>query len=849
MAIERSVSPVPLVPQPEYPYGLEVELAPEDASAVSQRQEDGSVIVDFAPEDGEVTGPIGLPHAANLAEFLASTPQGKTKLGVIASELIRSFNSDKQSRREWEETYKKGIKLLGLGFEDRTEPFEGASGVYHPLLAEAVVRFQSHTILDTFPASGPVKGQVVGKQTEERMEQAQRVQQDLNFQVTEVMSEFRAETETMLFNLPLAGSAFKKVYFDPNLNRAVSMFVPADDLVVPYGTSDYKTAPRMTHALRRHKNQIRRLQVSGFYRDVDVPDPVPDFDDVKEAKDKASGQKPQVESDDRNLLLEVQVELDLEGFEDRDEQGEPTGIAMPYVVTIEKQSSEVLSIYRNWREDDPRKNKRQHFIHYIYFPGLGFYGFGLIHLVGGLAKTATSILRQLNDAGTLSNLPGGLKARGMRIENDDTPIGPGEWRDVDIPAGTVKDNIVPLPYKEPSTVLYNLLNTVTEEGRRFASVSDAKITDHQQNAPVGTTLALLERSMKVMSAVQARIHASAKDEFRMLAEIVKEHYPPEYPFEVEPGATRTQDYDDRVDVIPVSDPNASTMSQRVVQHQAALQLSQTAPQIYDQKALHRTMLRVLGIEGIDEIIPDEADLGAADPVTENMRILASQPVKALLYQDHEAHVKVHMAAAEDPKIKALVGQSPQANQIAGQMAAHVQEHVGMQYRREIEKQLGVELPHPEEPLPEEVEVQLSKLVADAADRVLKKNQIEQQAQEIVEKQQDPVVQNQEREVGVKEAQVQRQAAADQAKVETSDKDRASREAVELERIASAERAAGAQIGAQVARDVMEQEAAGKELSSREAVAGAQIGAKVADTVSRERVGKEQAKPNRDGDNS
>jgi hypothetical protein len=714
-------------------------------------------------------------------------------LGALGHELLDDFESDSRSREDWEQTYKKGLDLLGLKIEDRSSPWPGACGVFHPILSEAAVRFQSQAIMETFPAGGPVKTKIVGRVTPERERQAHRVKEDLNYILTEKMSEYRGEHERMLFALPLAGAAFKKVYFDPTLGRPTSIYVPAEDFVAPYGASDLQTANRYTHIMRKHPNEIRKLQVMGFYRDVDLSEPVPDRNEIQRVKDKLSGEE-QIDTDDRHMLLEVHVDLDLPGYEDVGKDGEPTGIALPYVVTVERSTGVILSIYRNWQQDDDLKLKRQHFVQYGYIPGFGFYPFGLIHLIGGIAKSATSILRQLVDAGTLANLPAGLKSRGLRIKGDSTPLMPGEFRDVDISSGAIKDNITFLPYKEPSQVLATLLGNLVEEGRRFASIADLQIGDANQSAPVGTTLALMERAMKVMSAVQARLHASMKQELDLLVDIIRVHMKGDYDYETDIGATRTNDYDGRIDVIPVTDPNAASLSQRVVQYQAALQLAQQAPQMYDLPELHRQMLTVLGIQDPGKIIPNTDEKKPMDPVSENMAILSGKPVKAFLYQDHEAHIKVHMTAMQDPKILALVGQSPQASMIQAAAMAHIAEHIGFQYRREIENQLGVELPPPDAPLPEDVEVALSKLVADAAGKLLQKDQAEAQQQEMQKKMQDPVVQAQMQDAQNKAAEVQRKMAKDQADQMARER----QQQIEIERIASQERIAGLNAGIKAA---------------------------------------------------
>jgi len=762
---------------------IEIEIINPDA--VSIETEDGGALVILGPELSEQIDP---GFHANLAEHI-----DESVLGSIGRELIDDFEGDTRSREDWEQTYKKGLDLLGLKIEDRSTPWPGACGVFHPILSEAAVRFQSQAIMETFPAAGPVKTKIIGRVTPERERQAQRVKNDLNYILTEKMSEYRGEHERMLFALPLAGAAFKKVYFDPTLGRPASVYIPAEDFVAPYGASDLQTAPRYTHIMRKHPNEIRKLQVIGFYRDVDLTTPVPDRNEIQRTKDKLSGEE-QIEDDDRHVLLEVHVDLDLEGFEDIGRDGEPTGIALPYVITVERSTGNVLSIYRNWKQDDPLKLKRQHFVQYGYIPGFGFYPFGLIHLVGGIAKSATSILRQLVDAGTLANLPAGLKARGLRIKGDSSPLMPGEFRDVDVPSGAIKDAITFLPYKEPSQVLAQLLGTLVEEGRRFASIADLQIGDANQNAPVGTTLALMERAMKVMSAVQARLHASMKQELGLLVDIIETHMKGDYEYETDMGATRTKDYDGKIDVIPVTDPNAASLSQRVVQYQAALQLAAQAPQMYDLPELHRQMLGVLGIQDPMKIIPDQNEKKPMDPVSENMAILSGKPVKAFLYQDHEAHIQIHMAAMQDPKILAMVGQSPQASTIQAAATSHIAEHLGFQYRRQIEEQLGVELPPPDSHLPEDIEVSLSKLVADAAQKLLQKGQAEAQQQEMQQKMQDPVVQAQMQDAQNKQAEIQRKTAKDQADITL----RQQQQQIEIERIASQERIAGVNAGIKAA---------------------------------------------------
>lgn len=777
MAIDKALNPL------GNPAEVDVEIINPDA-VIIESDDDGLVAI-FGPKLSEQIMP---GFDANLAEHM-----DERDLDALGHSLLDDFESDSRSRQDWEDTYKKGLDLLGLKIEDRSSPWPGACGVFHPILAEAAVRFQSQAIMETFPAGGPVKTKIVGRLTPERERQAQRVKEDLNYMLTEKMSDYRGEHERMLFALPLAGAAFKKVYWDPTLGRPSSIYVPAEDFVAPYGATDLQTATRYTHIMRKHPNEIRKLQVIGFYRDIDLSSPVPDRNEIQRIKDKLSGEEL-TDQDDRHILLEMHVDLDLPGYEDVDKDGEETGVALPYVVTVEKSTGKILSVYRNWRQDDDLKLKRQHFVQYGYIPGFGFYPFGLIHLVGGIAKSATSILRQLVDAGTLSNLPAGLKARGLRIKGDSTPLMPGEFRDVDVPSGAIKDSITFLPYKEPSQVLAGLLGNLVEEGRRFASIADLQIGDANQNAPVGTTLALMERAMKVMSAVQARLHASLKQELDLLVDIIRTHMKGEYDYETDMGATRTDDYDGRIDVIPVTDPNAASLSQRVVQYQAALQLAQQAPQMYDLPELHRQMLLTLGIQDPNKIIPDNKDKKPMDPVSENMDILNGKPVKAFLYQDHEAHIKVHMAAMQDPKILQLVGQSPQAGPIQAAAMAHINEHIAFQYRKEIEKQLGVELPPPEEPLPEDIEFALSQLMSDAAGKLLQKDQAEVQQQENQKKAEDPVIQAQMQEAQTRQAEVQRKMAKDQADIEL----RRQQQMIEIERIQSQERIAGVNAGIKAA---------------------------------------------------
>jgi len=691
----------------------------------------------------------------NLAEYIDDKVMNQ-----MVGDLIADYDDDVSSRRDWMQTYVDGLELLGMKIEERTDPWAGACGVYHPLLSEALVKFQAETIMEIMPASGPVKTEIIGKDTPEKRDAAVRVQADMNHQITDVMTEYRPETERMLWGLGLCGNAFKKVYYDPSLERQVSIFIPAEDVVVPYGASNLETAERVTHVMRKTENEVRKLQVAGFYLDVDLGEPNNTMDEVE--KKIAEKQGFRATSDDRYKLLEMHVNLDLEGYEHEDKDG-PTGIALPYVVTIEKGSNKVLSIRRNWNEDDKTHQKRQHFVHYGYVPGFGFYCFGLIHLVGAFAKSSTSLIRQLVDAGTLSNLPGGFKTRGLRVKGDDTPIAPAEFRDVDVPSGTIKDNIMTLPYKEPSQVLQSLLGTIVEEGRRFAGAADIQISDMSANSPVGTTLAILERTMKVMSAVQARIHYSLKQELRLLKKIIADYTPEEYSYEPELGDRQAKKSDyDMVDVIPVSDPNAATLSQKVVQYQAVIQLAQTSPQIYDMKYLHRQMLDVLGIKNADKLVKLEDDEKPLDPISENMNAVTGKPTKAFIYQDHDAHIAAHQAFMTDPVVLKTIGQNPQANQIMAALQAHMAEHLGFQYRSQIEKQMGVQLPAPDKPLPEEVEIQLSRLVAMASQQLLQIHKGEAAQAQAAEQQKDPVVQMQQADQKIKEADVQRKAAKDQA---------------------------------------------------------------------------------------
>jgi len=696
---------------------------------------------------GDLEISIGKGKDDTFDENLAETLE-EDDIMSMASELEGDIDQDKQSRKDWEKAYTEGLKLLGLQYEERTEPWNGASGVFHPMITEAVVRFQSETITETFPAQGPVRTKILGKETLEKQEAAGRVEEDMNYELTEVMREFRPEHERMLWSLPATGSAFKKVYYDPNIGRQISIFVPAEDILLPYGTSDLDTCYRLTHVMRKTKNEIVKLQQAGFYRDIELPDPTKEQDNIKKAKDKETGFSDL--NDDRYTLYECHVDLVLKGDEDKGDDGEPTGITRPYVVTLIKGTDAVLAIRRNWEQDDPLELKRQHFVHYQYIPGFGAYGFGLFHLIGGYAKSATSLMRQLIDAGTLSNLPGGLKSRGMRIKGDDTPIAPGEWRDVDIGSGALRDSILPLPYKEPSLVLSGLMDKIVDEGRRFAATADMKVSDMSAQAPVGTTLALLERQLKVMSAVQARLHYTFKQELRLLAAIIRDYTDPDYDYDPVEATRKAKKEDyDHVDIIPVSDPNAATMSQRVVQYQAVIQMAQMAPDIYDLPQLHRQMLAVLGIKDADKLVPLPDDQKPKDPVSENMAALRLEPLKAFFYQDHQSHIQVHMMAMQDPIVMQLVGQNPKAPQIQAAMMAHVAEHVGFAYRQKIEQQMGMPLPPEDEKLPPEIEIQLSAMMAQAAQQVLQQNQQQAAQQQAQQQAQDPVLQMQQQDLQIR----------------------------------------------------------------------------------------------------
>ena len=729
------------------PSDVEIEIENPDSVVIGIDGMEIEIVPDGESEDD---------FDANLAEYIDSGT-----LEQIIGDLISDYDDDVSSRRDWMQTYVDGLELLGMKIEERTDPWPGACGVYHPLLSEALVKFQAETIMEILPAAGPVKTEIIGKETAEKKEAAVRVQADMNYQITDVMTEFRPETERMLWGLGLSGNAFKKVYYDPNLERQVSLFIPAEDVVVPYGASNIETSERITHVMRKTENEVRKLQVAGFYMDVELGEPNNVMDEVEKKIAEKMGFR--ATSDDRYKLLEMHVNLDLEGYEHKDKDGEPTGIALPYVVTIEKGSNQILAIRRNWNPDDTTYQKRQHFVHYGYVPGFGFYCFGLIHLVGAFAKSGTSLIRQLVDAGTLSNLPGGFKTRGLRVKGDDTPIAPAEFRDVDVPSGTIKDNIMTLPYKEPSQVLMTLLNQIVDEGRRFAGAADMQIADMSANSPVGTTLAILERTLKVMSAVQARIHYSMKQELRLLKRIIADYTPEDYSYDPEEGDRQAKKSDyDMVDVIPVSDPNAATLSQKVVQYQAVIQLAQTAPQLYDLAYLHRQMLDVLGIKNAEKLVKLDDDAQPLDPISENMNSVNGKPMKAFIYQDHDAHIAAHQAFMTDPVVMKTLGQNPQANQIMAALQAHMAEHLGFQYRSQIEKQLGVTLPEPDKPLPASVEVQLSRLVATASQQLLEIHKGEAAQQKAQEQQQDPLIQLQQAELQVKQQDAQRKAQKDQA---------------------------------------------------------------------------------------
>jgi len=802
MAIEKSLA--------QMPAGMmEIELDETSAPIeIEIEAEEGEEGIEVEVEIKEVT------FEENLA-----TEMDEDDLIKVSDEVLDYIQMDLDARKEWERTYAEGIRLLGLKMEERTEPWDGACGVYHPILSEAVVKFQSETILATFPASGPVKTQIIGKMNREKQDAASRVQEDMNYQLTEKMPEYRSEHEKLLWSLPITGSAFKKVYFDPSLNRQVAMFVPAEDIIVPYGASDLQSSPRITHRMRKTENEIRKLMAQGFYMDVDLPDP----QEVKTEIEKRQNEETGVSAtkDERFTIYECHCEFDMPGFEDT-KDGRTTQIALPYVVTL-LSTGEILAIRRNYLEDDPFKQKRMHFVHYIYIPGYGFYGFGLIHLVGGFAESATSILRQLVDAGTLSNLPGGFKSKDLRVKGDDTPIAPGEWRDVDVTGMSLKESIIPLPYKEPSSTLYQLLNTIVEEGRKFASIADLKIADMSGQTPVGTTLAILERTLKVQSAVHARVHVAMRHEFKLLAQIIRDYTKPIYNYEVHGDRlAKMEDYD-LVDVIPVSDPNATTMAQRVVQYQAALQLAQGAPDIYDIPLLHRQMLEVLGIKNVDKIIPLEDDFRPEDPVSENMNILKSKPVKAFLYQDHQAHIKTHMNLVQDPLVQKMVGQSPNAQALQAAMQAHIAEHMAFQYRVEIEKMLGVSLPPEDDQLPEDVEVELSRLIAQASDKLLQKDQGLAQQEQAQQQAQDPIVQMQQAELQLKQAEFQHKKAIEEAELALKTQIELAKNQRENKRIDSQAEIAGATLALKAADKEKDLNLRKQEFEGKQMTEGVRLG--------------------------
>jgi hypothetical protein len=769
--------------------------------------------------------PEPIPFEANLAEHI-----DPRELASLSADLIGDYDDDVASRKDWMQTYVDGLELLGMKIEERSEPWEGACGVYHPLLSEALVKFQAETIMETFPAAGPVKTQIIGKETPQKKDSATRVQDDMNYELTDVMVEYRPEHERMIWGLGLSGNAFKKVYYSIELGRQASVFVPAEDIVVPYGATDIQTAHRVTHVMRKTKNELTRLMHDGFYIEEDLGEPENTLDEVEKKIAEKMGFR--ATSDDRFKILEMHVNLDLAGFEDLDEEGEPTGIALPYIVTIDKSSLTVLAVRRNWRPEDQKKKKRNHFVHYGYVPGFGFYYFGLIHLIGAFAKSGTSLIRQLVDAGTLSNLPGGFKTKGMRVKGDDTPISPGEWRDADVASGTLKDNLLPLPYKEPSQVLMSLLANIVEEGRRAAGSGDMNISDMSANAPVGSTLALLERTLKVMSAVQARIHYSMKQELVMLRDIIRDYTPEEYDYDPVDGgrSAKRSDYD-CCEVIPVSDPNAATMAQKIVQYQAVLQLAQQAPQIYNMAQLHRQMLDVLGIRNAQKLIPMTEDQKPRDPISENMDALNMKPMKAFLYQDHDAHILAHTNFLQDPMTGKMIGQSPTAQQTTAALQAHIAEHYGFKYRQMVEQQLGAPLPYLKEEddtLPEEYEVQISRLVAQASSQVLQQNQAQAAQEQVQQQQQDPIIQMQMQELQIKGQEVARKAAKDQQDAQL----RMAQIEVEKDRIQAQTDIEGHKLGIKMAND--KAALAQKQLSEQEKMdlAGHRLGFDMASTKDR-----------------
>jgi hypothetical protein len=767
---------------------IEMAIATDEDMPIMIELEDGSIEINFGEEEGDIGA---APFDANLADYLDDK-----QLQEVSSDLCEAIEGDTSARRDWADSYVKGLDVLGFRYEERVEPWENACGVYSNILAEAAIRFQAEAMSETFPAAGPVKTKILGEPTQEKEDAALRVKADMNYELTEVMVEYRPEHERLLYSLGLAGSAFKKVYFDPSLGRQVAVYIPAEDVIVPYGASNIESAERVTHVMRKTKNEMVKLQAAGFYRDVDLGDPVSFFTDIEEAKAEQSGIS--LTSDDRYTILEVHADLVIDGVDGEDDEDD-LQVAKPYVVTLEKGTGEVLAIRRNWNPDDPLTLKRQHFVHYAYVPGFGFYGLGLIHIIGGYAKAGTSIIRQLVDAGTLSNLPGGLKSRGLRVKGDDTPIGPGEFRDVDVPSGSIRDNIMPLPYKEPSQTLLALLQQITEEGRRLGAISDMNISDMSANAPVGTTLALLERTLKPMAAVQSRVHYSMKQEFKLLRKIIAEYAPEEYMYVPDRGEPRARRADyAMVEVIPVSDPNSSTMAQRVVQYQTVLQMAQATPQIYDLPQLHRQMIEVLGIKNADKLVPIEDDMRPTDPVSENMDALVGNPVKAFMYQDHQAHIATHQAFMQDPMIMQTIGQNPMANQIMSSLQAHIAEHTAFLYRQQIEERIGAPLPAPNEEMPRDLELQLAQLQSKAAIQLTQIHQQQAAQQQAQQQAQDPLIQMQQMELQLKQGELQRKAQKDQAdsaldaaRLELDAKKAEASSAIEAARIASQTDAANA----------------------------------------------------------
>lgn len=805
MAMEKSLYSAP--------QGIDQELEEPDLEITIEDPESVSIGIDGLQIDIEPEEESDQDFDANLAEYIPDS-----ELSGLANDLVDAYEEDVSSRKDWIQTYVDGLDLLGMKIEERTEPWAGACGVVHPLMSEALVKFQAETIMETFPAAGPVKTKIIGKETQAKKEAAERVKDDMNYRLTEEMPEYRPEHERLLWGLGLSGNAFKKVYFDPALGRQVSNYVPAEDIVVPYGASSLRTAERVTHVMRKTENDIRRLQVDGFYRDVDLGQPSNTIEEVEKKIAEKMGFR--AVTDDRYRILEMHVDLDLKGYEDTNKKGDETGIALPYVVTIDKSSLQVLAIRRNWKPDDKLKRKRNHFVHYGYIPGFGFYAFGLIHLIGAFAKSGTSILRQLVDAGTLSNLPGGLKSRGMRVKGDDTPIAPGEFRDVDVPSGSIRDNILPLPYKEPSQVLAQLMNQIIDEGRRFASAADMKVSDMSSQSPVGTTLAILERTLKVMSAVQARVHYSMHEELRLLKDIIRDYTPEEYSYEPVDGNRQIKQSDyDQVDVIPVSDPNAATMSQKVVQYQAVLQLAQGAPQLYDLPLLHRQMLDVLGIKNAAKLIPMQDDTRPRDPITENQNILRMKPVKAFFYQDHQAHIAVHMAVMQEPKMQQMMQQNPQAPQMAAAIAAHIAEHLGYEYRKQMEDAMGIQLPNYDEDnedqvIPKDMEVEISKRAAQASQQLLQQSKQQAQQQQAQEQMKDPIVQMQMQELQIKQAEQQRKAQKDKDDAQL----KMAQIQVERDRIAAQQEIAGANMAMKHQQEVQRAEKAQETEGFRQGIA-------------------------------